>query len=169
MIVRVSQKTTSFSDHFGSGGSWLPTMVQNFMDFFGTFWNQKIVENCHLKRQCQDLPPILWESIITERKQAATEWTPDCLQKWYNFDQNCLSKLLQLTMKPELHTGIFGIRDHSIIQQWLPCDLLECFRFTLKSTQNNALMISPKFDGHISTFEWDMAKNRQKSSSWIIQ
>ena len=64
-------------------------------------------------------------------KQAATEWTPDCLQKWYNFDQNCLSKLLQLTMKPELHTGIFGIRDHSISQQWWPCDLLECFRFTL--------------------------------------
>ena len=38
-----------------------------------------------------------------------------------------------------------------------------------KSTHSNALMISSKFHGHILIFEWHMAKNRQKSSSWIIQ
>ena len=37
MNLRVSQKTTSFSDHFESSESWLPTMVESFMDFFGIF------------------------------------------------------------------------------------------------------------------------------------
>ena len=37
ILIRVSQKTTSFSDHFESGESWLPTMVESFMDFFGIF------------------------------------------------------------------------------------------------------------------------------------
>ena len=55
---------------------------------------------------------FLWETIYEgsdqiyknsrrQIEQAATEWTPDCLQKWYNFDQKHLSKLLQLTMKSE--------------------------------------------------------------------
>jgi len=37
-------------------------------------------------------------------------------------------------MDPRLLTKMIhflGIRNHSIIQQWWPCDLLECFRFTL--------------------------------------
>ena len=40
-------KNTSFSDHFERGGSWLPTMVANFMDFFGIFWIQEIGGNAH--------------------------------------------------------------------------------------------------------------------------
>ena len=46
-LTRVSQKTTRFSDHFESDGSWLPTMVENFINFFGIFWFQEIVGNSH--------------------------------------------------------------------------------------------------------------------------
>ena len=119
-----------------------------------------LTEKCNLFLRIKNMTrkyQIACKQLLCQSKgkQAATEWTPDCLQKWYNFDQNCLSKLLQLTMKPELHTGIFGIRDHSIIQQWWP-RMLQIYS---KSTHRNAPMISSKFHGHILTFEWDMAKN----------
>ena len=61
------------------------------------------------------------------------------------------------------HQGSFN--NSTVMALWL-ARMLQIYS---TSNNSNALMISSKFHGHILTFEWDMAKYRQKSSSWIIQ
>ena len=61
------------------------------------------------------------------------------------------------------HQGSFN--NSTVMALWL-ARMLQIYS---KSTHSNALMISLKFHGHILILEWHMAKNRQKSSSWIIQ
>ena len=47
----------------------------------------------------------------------------------------------------QLHTGIFGIRDHSINQQWRPCGLARMLHIYSKSTHSNALRVPQYSEG----------------------
>ena len=159
-----------------------PMELRNQSGLTTKFHNNKLLLNG---------PPIAYESdtiafkIIHQNLQTATCHKVSTSKKFFA-DIILIKKLSRINTNQ--CDDIFKVHGHNTTYDWVITShrhfwhqwsfnnltvmalwLARMLQIYSKSTHSNALMISSKFHGHILTFEWGMAKNRQKSSSWIIQ